>query len=87
LQTVVERYVFYAVVIFRKDVRNRVRELVRLTEYRPFLSKSRCDFTRAVGEIDWEIEYVLHQAGLLIVRFFNKERVVLYSLGQGLGCD
>lgn len=65
-----EPHVFHAVIVFRKDVRNRVRDLVCLTEDRPFLSKTRCDFTRAIGEIDWHNKYVLHHAGLLVVRFF-----------------
>ena len=56
LQTVVEPHVFHAVIVFRKEVRNRVRELVCLTEDRPFLSKTRADLTRAVGEIDWQVE-------------------------------
>src|SRR5262245_32401560 len=43
--------------------------------------------TRTVGEIDWQIEYVLNNARLLIVRFFNEERVVLNSFGQRLGRD
>jgi hypothetical protein len=37
--------------VFRKEGRNRVRELVRLTEHRPFLRKTWCDLTRTVGEI------------------------------------
>ena len=77
----------HAVIVFRKDVRNRVRELVCLTEDRPFLSETRCDFTRAIGEIDWHIKYVLHHAGLLVVRFFDEERVILDALGQRLGGD
>jgi hypothetical protein len=81
LQPVVEPHVFHPLVVFRKDVRNRVRELVRLTEYRPFLSKTRGDFTRAVGEIDWQVDYVLNDARLLIVRFFDEKRVVLNPFG------
>ncbi len=60
---------------------------MRLTEYRPFLSKTRCDFTRAVGEIDWQVEYVLNNARLLIVRFFDEKRVVLDAFAQRLGCN
>ena len=33
---------------------------------------------------DWQIEYVLHHARLLIVRFFNEKRVILDALGQRL---
>ena len=77
----------HPVVAFGKDARNRVRELVRLTEYRPFLSKTRPDFTGAFGEIDWQVEYVLHDARLLIVRFFEEKRVVLNPFGQRLGGD
>src|SRR5262245_20228999 len=84
LQTVVEPHVFHAVSVFRKDVRNRVRELVRLTENRPFLSKTRGDLARAVGEIDRQVEYVLHNAWFLIVRFFDEERVVLDPFSQWL---
>ena len=40
LQPVVKSRVFHAIVVFCEDVRNRVRELVRLTEYWPFLSKT-----------------------------------------------
>ena len=42
---------------------------------------------RAVGEIDWQVEYVLNNARLLIVRLFDEERVVLDALGQRLGGD
>src|SRR5882672_4758796 len=87
LQTVVETHIFHAVIVFRKDVRNGVRELVCLTEDRPFLSKTWCDFTRAVGEIDWQVEYVLNNARLLIVRFFDEKRVILDALGERLGGD
>ena len=87
LQTVVEPHVFHAVVIFREEVRNRVRELVRLTEDRPFLSKTRGDLTRAIGEIDWQVEYVLNNARLLVLRFFDEKRVILDALGQRLGGD
>src|SRR5215216_2691724 len=87
LQTVVKPHVCHAVVVFRKDVRNRVRELVCLTEYRPFLSKTRGDFTRAVGEIDWQVEYVLNNARLLIVRFFDEKGVILDPFGERLGGD
>ena len=53
----------------------------------PFLRKTWCDLTRAVGEIDWQVEYVLNHARLLIVRFFNEKRVILDALGQRLGGD
>src|SRR4029453_12821028 len=82
-----EPHVCRAIVIFGKDVRNRVRELVCLTEDRPFLSKTRRDLTRAIGEIDWHIKYVLHHAGLLVVRFFDEKRVILDALGGRLGGD
>src|SRR5262249_43814054 len=85
LQTVVEPHVFDPVVIFRKEVRNRVGELVCLTEDRPFLSKTRGDLTRAVSEINWQIEYVLHHSWLLIVRLFDEERVILNPFGERLG--
>ena len=49
--------------------------------------KTRGDLTRAVGEIDWEVEYVLHHARLLIVHLFDEERVILDALGQRLGSD
>src|SRR5215471_13742607 len=52
LQTVVETHVCHAVVVFCEDVRNCVRELVRLTEDRPFLGKTWCDLLGAFGEID-----------------------------------
>src|SRR4029077_16076787 len=67
LQPVVKQHVFDAVIISREQVRNGVRELVRLTEHRPFLSKTRGDLARAVGEIDRQVKYVLHNARLLIV--------------------
>src|SRR5215475_2891269 len=87
LQTVVEPHIFHAVVVFREDVRNRVRKLVRLTKHRPFLSKAWCDLTRAVGEIDRKVEYVLHYAWLLIVSLFDEERVILDAFGYWLGGD
>jgi hypothetical protein len=49
------------------------------------LSKIRCDLTSAVREVDWRVEYVLRHAWLLIVRFFDKEGVVLDTFGQRLG--
>ena len=58
-----------------------------LTEDRPFLSETQCDLTRAVGKIDWHVQYVLHNARLLIVGFFDEERVVLDSFGERLGGD
>src|SRR4030095_13884527 len=85
LKPVVKPYVFNAFVVFCEDVRNRVRELVSLTENRPFLSKTWGDFTRAIGEIYWQIEYVLHHPRLLIVGFFYEERVILDAFGQRLG--
>src|SRR4029450_3532230 len=78
---------FYAVILFRESVRNGIRELVRLTEDWPFLSKTRCDLARAVGEIDRNIQYVLHHARLLIISFFDEERVVLDSFSERLGGD
>src|SRR5262249_19894059 len=87
LQPVVESHVFHAVVVFRKEVRNRVRKLVCLTKHRPFLRKARCDLARAVGEIDWQVEYVLHNARLLIVCLFDEEGVILDPFGQRLGGD
>ena len=69
------------------DVRNRVRELVDLTEYRPPLSKAWCDFARAVDEMDWQVDYVLNNAWLLTVSFFDEERVILDAFGQWLGGD
>ena len=58
-----------------------------LTEHRPFLSKTGCDLTRTVGEINCEIENVLNDAGFLVVRFFDEKRVVLDPFGQRLGGD
>ena len=58
-----------------------------LTENRPFLSKTRGDLTRAIGEIDWQVEYVLHHTRLLVVRLFDEERVILDALGERLGGD
>lgn len=43
------------------------------------------NLTRAIGEIDWQIEYVLHNARLLIVRFFDGKRVILDALSLQLG--
>src|SRR5947199_4776680 len=60
---------------------------MRLAEDRPLLGKTRGDLTRAVGEIDRNIENVLHHARFLIVSFFNEKRVVLDSFGQWLGGD
>ena len=58
-----------------------------LTEHRPFLSKTRGDFTRTIGEIDCQVEYVLNNARLLVVRFFDEKRVILDALGERLGGD
>ena len=60
---------------------------MRLTEDRPFLSKTWCDLARAIGEIDRNIQYVLHYARLLIISFFDEERVVLDSFSERLGGD
>ena len=60
---------------------------MRLTENRPFLSKTRADLTRAIGEIDCQVEYVLNNARLLVVRFFDEKRVILDALGERLGGD
>ena len=45
LEAVVQPHVFHSIFVFRKDVWNRVRKLVRLSEYRPFLSKTGYDLT------------------------------------------
>src|SRR5215211_6166921 len=76
LQPVIESHVLHAVSIFRKGVRNRIRELVYLAKHRPFLGKTGGDLTRTIGEIDWQIEYVLHHPRLLIVRLFDEEGVI-----------
>ena len=55
-----------------------------LAKHRPFLSKNRADFTRTIGEINWQIEYVLNNPRLLIIGFFDEKRVVLDTLRKWL---
>ena len=55
-----------------------------LTEDRPFLREAGRNLVRASGEKTRQIKDMLHNAGLLIVGFFDEERVVLNSFSKRL---
>ena len=55
-----------------------------LAEDRPFLSEAGRNLVRVSGEKARQIKDVLHDAGLLIVGFFNEKRVVLNAFGKRL---
>ena len=54
-----------------------------LTENRPFLSKTWGDLTRAVGEIDCQVKYVLNNARLLVLGFFEEKELSWIPLANG----
>jgi hypothetical protein len=56
---------------------------VGLAEDRPLLSEAGHVLVRVSGEKAQQIRDVLHDAGLLIVGFFNEKRVALNAFGSG----
>lgn len=52
---------------------------MRLSEERPFLREAGGYFLVTIRGKDREIKDVLNDAGFLIVRFFNEERIILNS--------
>ena len=56
-----------------------------LTKDGPFLREARRDFFCPICEENRHVQDVLNHARLLVVRFFNKERVVLDSLRERFG--
>jgi hypothetical protein len=82
LQSIIEPDVFEAIRIVRKCVRNGIGKLMRLSEERPFLREAGRHLLVTIRGKNREIEDVLNNSGLLIVSFFNEERIILNSLCQ-----
>ena len=84
LQSVIQSNIGQTVRVVRECIRNGVGKLVGLTKDRPFLSEAGRNLVRVSGEKARQIKDVLHDAGLLIVGFFNEKRVVLNAFSQRL---
>src|SRR5512133_465951 len=74
--------------VVENAIRHRIRELVALAEYGPFLRK-RQQPVAAVGsgstvQLELSVENVLHDPVLLVISLLNQERIVLDSLGKRL---